>query len=371
MNRFRWSMPAALALAFVMFSPLRAEAAPEIDEATYARINQSLVERYLVPRYETLAGAAARLKDAAEGFCAGRHSIEPVHSAYDEAMDAWMGVQHIGFGPAELFMRSYRIQFWPQARGKFGSAVEELLATDDPSQLTPEALRNASVAAQGLPAIEVLLYAPDADLPGDEGDGVSRCDVLVATSANVEEMTAGLLSDWTGGEAPFTGILGSPGPENPYFETAEDATLVLFKSLYAGLELILTAKLRPVLSKSAEAARPDLAESPLSGRSLRNIVLNLQTLQEMYDVGDGTGFAEAVRTRGDTELDELLSKAFRMTRETAESVKDPMTEAVGSPQKRPQLEKLMTQVQALKQIVQTRLADALGLGVGFNALDGD
>lgn len=370
MNRFRWSMPTVLALAFAMVSPLPAGAALEIDEATYGRINQGLVEQYLVPRYETLAQASGRLKEAAEGFCAGEHPIEPLHSAYDEAMDAWMAVQHIGFGPAELFMRSYRIQFWPQARGKFESAVAELLATGEPSALTPEALRNASVAAQGLPAIEVLLYAPDADFPGDRGHGVSRCDVLVATSANVAEMTAGLLTDWTGGERPFTGILGNPGPDNPYFETAEDATLVLFKSLYAGLELILTAKLRPVLGNSAEAARPELAESPLSGRSARNIVLNLRSLEEMYD-GGGTGFAEAVRDRADTELDELLSKAFRMTRETAESVKDPMTDSVRSPQERPKLEKLAVQVQALKQIVQTRLADALGLGVGFNALDGD
>lgn len=367
-------LPIAAATAFLsLFAPAPSPAA-EVDEAVYQQINEALIDDYLLPRYDRFAEAAATLDTRAAAFCGGgaKADLQPVRSAFGEAMDAWLGLQHIGFGPAELFMRGYRIQFWPQARGKFAKAVDELLASEDASALAPEAFRNASVAAQGLPAIEQLLYGPDGEFGARDGAEVSRCDVLEAVTANVADMAEGLVADWTMAEKPFALILLQPGPDNAYFESAQDVTLAFFRSLYTGLELIQTAKLRPPLGKALAEARPELAESPLAGRSVRNIVLNLRSLRDMYEgASGGAGFTDAVRTHGDAALDELMRKAFRMTIETAESVSDPLTEAVRSEERRPRLEQLAVQVRALKQIVKTRLANALELGVGFNALDGD
>lgn len=66
-----------------------------------------------------------------------------------------------------------------------------------------------------------------------------------------------------------------------------------------------------------------------------------------------------------------MHKAFRLTSATAQSIDGPIEKAAADPALRPPVEKLAKQVRALRQIVRDRLAPALGLAVGFNALDGD
>ena len=66
-----------------------------------------------------------------------------------------------------------------------------------------------------------------------------------------------------------------------------------------------------------------------------------------------------------------MRKAFRVTLATARSVDRPLEKAATDPALRPGVSKLVLQTRALKQIVRDRLSTALGLAVGFNALDGD
>jgi len=264
-------------------------------------------------------------------------------------------------------MRSFRLYFWPEARGKVAEAVRELLASGDEGALAPERFREASVAVQGLPAVEHLLYGD-----GDVAAGTARCRLLAAIAANMRDMAAGIVADWRGGDVAFARTVAAPGPDNPYFATHQDATLAFFKGFHGGLQLIADVKLKPVVGDTIETARPHLAESRPSGRALDNIAVNLAALEALYLGESGPGLSALVRDHGgDAQLDPLMRKAFRMTLETARGIEGPLAEAVSDPAKRPAVEKLTTQVLALKQIVKTRLAAALDLQVGFNALDGD
>ncbi len=84
------------------------------------------------------------------------------------------------------------------------------------------------------------------------------------------------------------------------------------------------------------------------------------------------GFGTFVReVSGDAELDALLTRAFAQTRQTAESIDAPLETAVGDPTLRPTVEKLAAEAAALKALLVQRLNVALGIPVGFNALDGD
>ena len=60
-----------------------------------------------------------------------------------------------------------------------------------------------------------------------------------------------------------------------------------------------------------------------------------------------------------------------MTRETADTIALPLPRAVRDETEREKVEKLLTQITALRQIVERRLARAVDLQIGFNALDGD
>jgi len=350
----------ALALTSALLAAGATGASTGVPPQAYARVNAALIEHHVLPRYARLEAAAAALARAARRRCEHGDALDGARAAWHQAADGWMGVEHLRFGPVELFMRGHRVHFWPEALGRIPGAVEEALAAERP-------LREASVAVQGLPAAEHLLFEGEPPRPGTD-----RCRLLVAIAANLHDIASGILADWRGGEVDFAAAVRAPGTDNPWFATHRDAALAFFKSLYGGLQRVADVKLKPALGDSARAARPQLLESRPSARALRNVILDLEALEALYGGEGGPGLGDLAREHGaDAKLDALLRKAFRVTLATARGIELPLEPALTDPRARAEVEKLATQVQALKQIVRTRLAAALGLQVGFNALDGD
>ena len=347
--------------AAVLASPAAAAA-----EADYARVNAALAAGHVLPRQERLAEAAAAFAEAAEAFCAGAAPRAEARARFHDAMDAWMAVRHLRFGPVERFMRAHRFHYWPQARGKVLDALRAL-AGGGGDAFAPSRFARANVAAQGLLAAEALLYDGDR-LGAAAPPGTAGCRALRAVAGNVRGMAAGIVDDWRAGAAPFARVLARPGPGNAHFRDHRDAALAFFKSLHDGLQFVADVKLKPVVGGAA--ARPRLAESRASGRSLRNVVVNLEALQALY-LGEGGPGLGALAEPADPKLDRLMRKAFRLTLATARSIGRPLEEAALDPGLRAKAAKLTVQARALRQIVRDRLGPALGFPVGFNALDGD
>jgi hypothetical protein len=363
-------------LALLALAP-QASFAAEVADAAYAPINRNLATAYAVPRFAALSKAATRMRSAAEALCRARSgaALATAKARFHDTMDAWMGVQHLGFGPAELFSRAHRIYFWPQARGRIAGAVDKLLAGG--AIPPPARMTTASAAIQGLPALEHLLFDRTAILMRDDRAGKRDCALLLAVTANIRSIAKGLAEDWAGGRVDFKRVVANPGPDNLYYKHYEDAALAFFQSLHDGLEAIVATRLRPLVGATPDADRPRLAESRSSGRSTRNIVVSLQAIAALY-TGEGqskskdkAGFSQLVRKRGDKKLDALMRRAFKLTIANARSIGKPLEAAIRDKRLRPRVTKLLLQVRALKQIVRTRLAPAIGLAVGFNALDGD
>ena len=366
MTRISVSLALVLLILAGTASALRAQ---DIAAADYARVNAALVETHALPRYARLAMATGAFAAEAEAFCAGPSDDgrARLRERFHEAMDAWMGVQHLRFGPVDLFMRGYRFYFWPQARGKVADAVADIVTAGEDGTVLTARIERANVAVQGLLAAEVLLY--DERYIG-AGDGPKGCGLLSAAAANMRTMAAGILADWREGDTPFARLMTMPGPDNPYVEDHAAGTLAFFQSLHDSLQLIHDVNLRPIIGASAQQVRPVLAESRLSGRSQRNIVVTLEALQALY-LGEGSAGLGDLAAVADPKLDRLMRKALRLTLATAQSVDGPVEKAAADTALRPQVEKLATRVQALRQIARDRLAPALRLAVGFNALDGD
>ena len=361
----------AVPLLVLMVLATSAAGAP-LENAAFARVNAALVENHVLPRYARLAAATDAFATASRGFCAGPGEAatrDRVQARFQDAMAAWMGVEHLRFGPIETLMRGHRFYFWPQARGKVTAAVRRLSAAGDEAAVRPSRISQANVAIQGLLAAEVLLHG-DETLRAGGGAGAMGCALLEAIAGNMRTMAADLLADWQDGSAPFTRTVAKPGPKNEYFQDHKEATRAFFKSLHDSLQLIADVKLKPVIGDSPEKVRPRLAESRLSGRSLGNVIDNLAALRALYEGENGPGLGDLART-ADPKLHKLLRKAFRITLGTARGIGRPLEEAAADAALRPKAEKLALQVRALKQIVRDRLAPALGFPVGFNALDGD
>ena len=356
---------AALPTLVLAFLALAAPAAAEPSEEAFASVNAALAENHIRPRYERLSVTARDFEAAVEPLCAspGPSTLSEAQAGFHALMDAWMDVEHLRFGPAETFMRMHRFHFWPEARGKAGKAITKRLAGESGTAAVP--FRDASAAVHGLLAAEFLLYGQNASDPAP-----AQCSLLSEIAGNMREMAGGMASDWWSGTDPFIALFTGPGPENPYFEGHGEAALAFLKSLHDGLQRVVDLKIAPVIGKDIGKVRLHLAESRLSGRSLRNIVLNLGALQDLYAGGGGPGIAALIPKSG-RKLERLLHKGFRATVATAKSIDGPLETAAADPAQRKTVEKLRVQVQALRQIVRDRLAKALGLPIGFNALDGD
>ena len=361
---------ALLALAFLAVGAMAAEP----DEAAYRRLNEALATGYVVPRYEALAKATAELDEAARGFCAkpGRTILVELRRRYGDASDAWQRIQHVRFGPVEYFSRSSRFAFWPDPRNSVGRALEEALAKADAAALEPEAFGRGNVAVQGFPALERLLFAEGAEaallVPGEAA--ARRCLVMRAVAGNLARMAADVHHEWTGGERPFLRVVAAAGTADSPYQHPREATLDFIKALHMSVELVSDHKLARPLGPSIQAARPRLAEAWRSGRSLDNVRLDLAAGAALYEAPDGLS-AMVRGVVGDAALDDLLRRAFAQVRASAEAVAPPLESAVEDAKRRPAVEKLVRETTALKALIAQRLTEALGIPLGFNALDGD
>ena len=346
---------------------LMAGPAMALDDAAYTRMNRTAIEQHILPRYTALATATAKLQEQTKNFCTApsQAGLVPLRTAYNGAVDAWQDVQHIQFGPVELFFRSQRIAFWPDARNNIGKQMAAILAKKDGDALSPEKLGRNSVAVQGLPALERLIFGKDADrlLAGND-DAAFRCRYAMAIGANLATMAAETGRDWREGTPSFEAKMLDPAKSNDLYHEPKDATLDLFKSLYTAVELIADHKLARPLGGSIDAARPHLAEAWRSARSLRNIVINLEAARDLYT----KVFSPVVPDR---DLDDAILDTFRRALEDARGISEPLEQAVEDKAKRGKVESLATQILALKTLLLQKLPRNIELQVGFNALDGD
>ena len=318
---------------------LSALAAPPSARADVAEV----VQNHALPGYAALAEAASALDAAAQADCAPA-ALAP---AWNATFDAWMAVQHLHLGPIEEAGRGLAIHFWPDPKGR-GRAAQRALLAADPATLTPETFADQSVAARGLMALERLLF-PGADaLQGD------TCSLIRLTTSDLARTTAEISSLWQQGFATSLTTAGEPG--NPRFLSQAEARQALLTQLTTGLEQLADQRLGRPLG-SFDKPRPDLAEAHASARSLRNVTLSLQALRDL-----------TVNLAPDSPKSRA---AFDTALARATALNDPALAGVADPAGRLRIEILQQSIRATRDAVLAELPPQLGVGVGFNALDGD
>lgn len=350
-------------LLMVLHGPARA-----LDAPTYEALNRAAVDGHVLPRYDALATATEKLEQMSKAFCAmpaAERKVETLQQAYHDAVDAWQDIQHVRFGPIDLFFRSQRFAFWPDPRNTIGKQMAELIAKHASGSMNPEILGRGSVAVQGLPALERMIFGDDAKKLQAGADAAFRCGYVAAIAENLAGMARETQQEWRAPDKGFAVQMLKPGQgADARYRDAKEVTLELFKSLYTAIELAADHKLARPLGASVDDARPRLAESWRSERSLRNIQHNLAAADDLY----ATAFAPQV---ADKSLDAAIRTAFTQARASVAALPMPLERAVQDAGARKAAEKLAADTQALKGLVMQRLPEALQIPVGFNALDGD
>ncbi|WP_323005061.1 imelysin family protein [Pseudorhodobacter sp.] len=300
------------------------------------------VAEHILPGYANFALATQTLSDAAATAC----EAETLRPAFQTAFDAWMGVQHLRFGPVEQGGLGLSIGFWPDPKGS-GARAQAALLTAEPAVLEPDNFAQQSIAARGLFALERLLY-PAEPLPADP------CALIRATTHDLARVAALINTAWTTDYAQTVLTAGEAG--NSIYLTRPEVRQALFTQLVTSLEFTDDSRLgRPlgIFSKP----RPERAEARASGRSLRNILLSLQAQRALV----ATLTPDAPQTMA----------AFDHAIHLAQTLDDPVLAGVADPESRLKVEILQQAIKALRETVLSELGPELDVGIGFNAADGD
>jgi predicted lipoprotein len=352
--------------AFLVLAPQGARAAP--DEQGFRALNKAAVEQVLLPAFQRFAEASANLTAALDALTRAPGDAAALSAArrgFAGAMRAWQGIQHIRFGPADLFSRHERIQFWPDPRNSIGRDLAKAIADRDPALLEVRANALGNVTDQGLPALERLLFGEEAaKLAAGDAEAAYRNALLRAIGGNLAAMGRDMLANWNTGDPPFARVL--TGPATPY-ATPKEATLELFKALHSAVEVVADRKLTRALAATPQAARMQLMESWRSHLSGQNVQANIEAARSLYT----TAFAPALAAAGEAELAALLTRAFDQVAATAAALPLPVEEAITDPARREPVQRLQKEAAALKALLAQRMPPALDIPLGFNALDGD
>lgn len=334
-------------------------------EIGYGTANQQILEAHILPGYAELARATESLHMATEAYCADAQGTqEDVQLAFGDAMGAWQSIQHIRFGPISEDDRHFRLEFWPDTRNKTGKALASLKQDMENGQtIDAERIAQTSVAAQGFPALERLLF--DADAPLQSGS--SDCTLAMVITANVEEIGQATNMQWTEGGFAATAL----GPDG-YYQTPKDLAFELFKTLQTTLQWIEDSKLRRPMGDNIDNARGTRVESWRSKASLDHIGRNIEAIEAFYSgVGEG-GFAAVLQqtTKG-TDLHWGMVGKFREIKDTLAKVDLTLHDAVSDAAARRHLDQVVAELREMRRWVDQDMATILDMPLGFNSLDGD
>jgi predicted lipoprotein len=351
-------------------------------EADHGAIARAALTDYIRPAYSHLAKRSDALVETMGALCAspGPESLKDAKEAFADTVRAWGKVEILRFGPVAQDHRYERLFYWPDPKGLGLKQIRDALAKQGETLTLPDELATKSVALQGLPALEYLLYGDGAEtltksdhvvdgqqsLPPVGGAGAFRCGFAQSIATNVDRIAKNLVEGWREGSASEKDFL-SPGPDDPFYRAPKEVTLELLKAFSGGIETVRDQKLAKPLGVNAAGADPQLAPFLLSGLTLANIADNLDGLRELFTKG---GFAALVHAESPGAEDSIvfdLEHAIDVLR----NIDQPFADVVRDEETREQLDVLRVSLKSAEGTAVDMISRAAGLSFGSNAMDRD
>ncbi|AWK89776.1 hypothetical protein DEW08_25090 (plasmid) [Azospirillum thermophilum] len=368
-RRLLLGLMSAAAVA-ALLPPLPALAAREA--ARDAEVMAGMVRTHILPRLDALVAATAQSAERLERFAAAPSpaGLEACREAHGAVWDAWEGVQHLRPGPLMAGLRADRFSFWPERPGVVQRQIGTLLHNRDPKLLEPGALGRQSAAVQGLTVLERLLFDEGVTAADFDGDDARRYRGALAAAAgrNLAAIAAELRADWAAMEAPLAANRQTAlGPDATW------ALNALFTAAITQVQVITDQKLLAPLGADLASAKPAVAEALRSGRSVRNIALNLQALRGlMLGENGGPGYTALLPGTPDgSNAREAIDAALADALMAVEAIPGPLPQAVADAGRRKAVERALRAVKGVRAEIVVTMAPLLDITLGFNELDGD
>lgn len=324
-----------------------------------------VVEQWLLPRYDALVTAAAAQQAVWTAFCKAPSTagLDDLKARFAAVSNGWAAVEFITFGPVMLSLRPDRFNLFPERRNAVGRSVAELIADPTDERLKPERFPRLSAAAQGLPALERLLYddgAAETLLSGPES--ARRCAIGEAIALNLATMATEIRQGWGSRDSGLLGQLVAGKADPVYFPEPSALLSQMLTDLAGAYQRVNDQRLLTVLGKTPDDAKPLLADRRRSGLSKQTIVAMITSADELAEL-----LAKGIDAKGQA----TLATAIEGANKAAQGLPEDIGTAATTPAGRKMLESAAAAFKNAQAKVANPLAAGLGVPLGFNALDGD
>ena len=339
------------------------ESRPLIPDDIGARV----ADNFIAPNLADFTAQSNTMSDAIATLCAdpGGDALNAARAEFGSAVDAWGRVSVLRFGPLQSDARFERVFFWPDPRGVMLRQVQALLAEDAMGTLDAAALAQKSVAVQGMPALEFVLFGAGSDDLAT-GKGAALCNYAAAIASNIADIAESVERDWAE-NAPYRENFIRPAADGDPFRSTEEVAGEVVKALATGLQFVVAAELEPPLGESVDKANGRRAPFWRSGLTFRFVAAQADAVVDLLAAtgleaglpGDRAAIVASVRF----DVEHARDALGRIGEAPETAFRDEKDRGV--------IAYVVVALHGANHAVNDQLTEAIGLVMGFNALDGD
>ena len=340
----------------------QAKVAPAI-EPQYQSYLALLVERQLRPVYQQMAAESAKLKTYMNAACDTKEEQDwqAAQQSWQQTMNHWQQVKWMRLGPIDETNQYHRLQFWPDNNDAVERGVMRLLTSEQLPSV--EKFSNLNVGAQGLPAMESVIFEHSYT---SSVDRQKRCEVATLIATNIRNIADKVNVAWQQEYGFSQQLIQGTGQ----FSGPKDAVEELLSDVLAQLTLIKDNKIIIPLSFQSPGI-PLLAESPFANHSTANLQHNMRALQGILTGDEAFGLDNLLVSVGADNIAQQLVASLNQIMSLVNKLPRSYVQALEDEQSRQTLKQLVEQISELQSLLVTQVVPTLELNLGFNALDGD
>ena len=326
----------------------------------------------MLPTYLNFETAAVALQDATAQLCEAPAlaRLEAAQARWRQAALHWKRSEAFQLNLTQLYAKS--IGFWPTRERR----LRQALMSDEP--ITPAYIENMGVAAQGLSAMEYLLFDAEAGQTAvlqamQEGPMAKRwCPYLVAMSAHLVEKAHAVARLWRPKGTDFSGTVAHAGQGGTIYPTSHRAISDIVNQLVSAVETVLNSKIGKPLRGNGRQPWPNAVEAGRSGSSKALLIATLEGALAVYsgevESQSGLGFEDFL-TSLSSDLGARITEQFHAALTAARAIPEPLRVAIVE---QPQAVQAAYQaVQQLLILLKVDMTNVLSVTVDFSDNDGD
>ncbi|TBN12239.1 hypothetical protein EYC79_12520 [Agrobacterium cavarae] len=340
---------------------------PPLDPVKVRATMEKAVDGFIRPGYETFRDKARALESKMQALCAdpSASKMNDAKQGFADTVDAWSHIEIVRVGPVTEQNRFERILYYPDKKGLGLKQVQRYLADKDESVTTAEGLKTKSVAAQGLGALEFVLYGTGAEaLTSQKND--FRCRYGAAIAGNLANIGNELVTIWTAPDGTAKNWK-EPGPDNPVFRDEREALVALLGVLVHASEAIRDQRVETFYKGPDNVKFPRTAIYWRSGLTWKSIGDNIAAVQDLLHTAHIGDLLPPDQRSIIGSIDFIAKSMVRVSG----TINPDVEKALADDKERAKVDYLLLNGKDLIYRINDQYGGAIGLSSGFSFSDGD